>query len=126
MSHRNSRVASNGRFRILFVDDDRALRDTLVAAVDPACFHVDVVESVETAKHLTELEGWDLLLCGERGTLDQVRAIGLDRCVRAIALSNEKTLDPAVRARPKDAVELRVFLLDLSYRAHLSAHGSAG
>jgi hypothetical protein len=125
MSPGNSRAARNGRFRILFVDDDRALRELLIAAVDPACFHVDVVEGIDVAKHLAELEPWDIVICGARETLEQIRAFGLDRRMRALALLPAKTGDPSVRARPKDAVELRGMLLDLASFAHRTANHSA-
>jgi DNA-binding NtrC family response regulator len=125
MSERNSRVAINGRYRILFVDDDRELRDLLIAAVDPTCFHVDVVEGIDVAKHLAELEPWDIVICGARETLAEIHAFGLDRRIRALALSPTAAHDPAVRARPKDAVELRALLLDLAFHAHAETHDSA-
>jgi hypothetical protein len=123
MSQRTSR-ASHSRYRILFIDDDRALREMLIAAVDPACFHVDVAEGIDVAQTLGDRQKFDLLLCGCGETLAALRG-RLHRDLRTIALvPTEAVGDPSMRRRPPGPLELRALLLDLAFDAHDGAGAS--
>jgi DNA-binding NtrC family response regulator len=66
------------RQRVLVIDDEAALRDSIVAALDPIRFRVIVAAGVPAAATLCHRAAFDLVICSRVSTLACFRSTTRD------------------------------------------------
>jgi hypothetical protein len=108
----------DGRYRVLFIDDDRPLRDLLLVGADSICFHLDVAEGPPAAETLLHRERFDLVVCGTIPTMLALNGLATDAGTRIVAMAVEPFMvggrgSFVVVPRPKTAPDLRDALFEV-------------
>jgi hypothetical protein len=108
----------DARYRILYIDDDRPLRDLLLVGADPICFHLDVAEGTPAAERLLHRAHFDLVVCGTIPTMLALNELATSVRTRVVAMAVEPFMIGGrgsflVVPRPKTAPDLRDALFEL-------------